>query len=519
MSTAGAIAAGHDATANAAADVLADGGNAVDAALAAMCVACIAEPALASLGGGGFLLALPADKAPIVYDFFPQTPRRFRPEDDCDFFPIVADFGAVQQEFHIGMGSIATPGVVRGLFEAHADLGRIPMRRLVEPAIALARDGSPISAMQAFVFDVIGPIFRSNEASLAVFGSRDRPGELIDDGEVLRLPEFADALEVMAIEGADLFYRGEIARAIVDDCEARGGHLGADDLRFYSVKRRHPLTIDLSGARLYVNPPPSLGGILIAFALEMLREIDVAGLGFGTAAYLGQLTRIMELTNRARVESRLQDREADGAADILFDPALLAAYRAAVQGNPTVTRGTTHISVIDAAGNAASLSLSNGEGSGYMVPGAGFMLNNMLGEEDINPRGFHRWPADTRMSSMMAPLIATEADGAVAALGSGGSNRIRTAILQVVLNLLMFRAPLAEAVTRPRIHFENGHLDVEPGFDDDAVDALAAAHADLKRWDALNMFFGGVHAVRRQPRGHDFDAAGDPRRGGVGRVV
>jgi len=519
MTIGGAIAAGHDETASVAADVLADGGNAFDAALAAMCAACIAEPALASPGGGGFLLALPADGPPVVYDFFPQTPRRFRSEDDCDFFPIVADFGAVQQEFHIGMGSIATPGFVRGLFDAHADLGRMPMRRLVEPATALARAGTRISPMQAFVLGVIGPIFKSNAASMAVFGSRDRPDELIGDDEVLRMPEMADALEVMAIEGADLFYRGEIASIIVDHCATHGGHLAADDLRHYTVERRHPLTVDLPSARLHVNPPPSLGGILIAFALEMLREIDVAGLGFGTDAYLKRLARVMEVTNHARAESGLQDEEPAGAAHALFDPALIAAYRAAVQDHPTVTRGTTHISVIDATGNAAALSLSNGEGSGYIVPGAGFMLNNMLGEEDINPCGFHRWLADTRMSSMMAPMVVTEAYGTVAALGSGGSNRIRTAILQVVLNLLMFRAPLAEAVARPRIHFENRHLDVEPGFDDAAIDALAEAFPDIKRWDALNMFFGGVHAARRAPGGNGFDAAGDPRRDGVGRVI
>jgi len=332
MTIGGAIAAGHDETAGVAADVLADGGNAFDAALAAMCAACIAEPALASLGGGGFLLALPAEGKPVVYDFFPQTPRRFRAEDDCDFFPIVADFGAVQQEFHIGMGSIATPGFVRGLFEAHADLGRMPMRRLVEPAAALARTGTRISPMQAFVLGVIGPIFKSNAASMAVFGSRDRPDELIGDGEVLRLPEMADALEVMAIEGADLFYRGEIARIIIDDCASYGGYLEADDLRHYAVERRHPLTVYLPGARLHVNPSPSLGGILIAFALEMLREIDVAGLGFGTNAYLRCLTRVMEVTNHARAESGLQEI---GATDTLFDPALLAAYRAAVRDHPT----------------------------------------------------------------------------------------------------------------------------------------------------------------------------------------
>jgi gamma-glutamyltranspeptidase/glutathione hydrolase len=177
-------------------------------------------------------------------------------------------------------------------------------------------------------------------------------------------------------------------------------------------------------------------------------------------------------------------------------------------------RGTTHISIIDAAGNAAGLTLSNGEGSGYVVPGTGIMLNNVLGEEDINPHGFHLWPQDVRISSMMTPTLVIDKDGGLTTLGSGGSNRIRTAILQVLLNRLVFAMPLEDAVNAPRLHVEGDKASIEPGYDEGAVDGLASAFPTVDRWPQSNMFFGGVHAVHRNGRG-GFDGAGDARRGGA----
>ena len=230
----------------------------------------------------------------------------------------------------------------------------------------------------------------------------------------------------------------------------------------------------------------------------------------------------MALTNRARIESRLHEAldEADeaSAAARLFDPALLRSYAEQVRGRPACSRGTTHISVIDAQGNMAALSLSNGAGCGFVLPGSGIMLNNMLGEQDLNVAGFNAWREGTRMASMMAPTLAFFADGGVAALGSGGSNRIRTAILQVLSNLIDFGQPIAEAVTAPRIHFENGLLNIEGGCPEDgnhAVAALAGEVCDrIMVWPEHNLFFGGVHAATRDADGK-FAAGGDPRRGGA----
>jgi gamma-glutamyltranspeptidase/glutathione hydrolase len=194
----------------------------------------------------------------------------------------------------------------------------------------------------------------------------------------------------------------------------------------------------------------------------------------------------------------------------------VARHRLALGGRPTSSRGTTHISVIDAEGNAASLTLSNGEGCGHVLPGTGIMLNNMLGEEDLNPGGFHRWREDIRVSSMMAPALA-EHGGRLIALGSGGSNRLRTAILQTLCNLIDFGLAPEAAVEAPRIHLERGKLSIEPGLPPDTVRRLVDHWPNHQLWDDLNLFFGGAHTVVYD--GREFTGAGDPRRGGVLRVV
>jgi gamma-glutamyltranspeptidase/glutathione hydrolase len=525
MTAKGVVTAGHPETAEAAVTILEAGGNAFDAALAAACAACVVEPVLISLGGGGFLMArraprdarTRAEAEPVLYDFFAHTPRRRRPPDECDFFPIVADFGPAQQEFHTGMGSIATPGVVKGMFQVNEDLGRLPFARIIEPAVELARSGVRVNRLQAYAFGVVGAIYRYGAESRRIFGSGRHEGQLVGEGEILTMRGFADVLEALAREGPKLFYEGDIAKMIDEACRTHGGSLERADLAGYRVRKRKPLSLDYDGARLHTNPPPSLGGILMAFAFELLRGADLAKTSFGSVAHLERLATAMNLSNRARVESGLHEAP-DGAARLL-DAGLLAQYRGRVLGQPTFSRGTTHISVIDGHGNAAAMTVSNGEGATYVIPGTDIMLNNMLGEEDLNPLGFHRWPVDTRISSMMAPTLVVWPDGRTAALGSGGSNRIRTAMLQVVLDLLVFGMPVSDAVGSPRIHLEDDLLSVEPGFPDEAVSALKAMVPRTDIWEERNMFFGGVHAVVADADRGLFTGAGDPRRDGVTRAA
>lgn len=518
MASKGIVAAGHELTMQAAALMLEEGGNAFDAIVAAHFMACVSEPVLASLGGGGFLLAYPESGRPVVYDFFAQTPRCKRPVDELEFRPIMADFGTAQQEFHIGQGTIATPGSVRGLFRIHRDLGTLPLTVITAPAAEAARKGVTLNALQAYIFSIVSPIYTATPEASRIFESRRSPGRLMTEGEVIYQAELAEIMEILAIEGEDLFYRGEIAGGILSKCRDGGGHLTAEDLKHYNVVLREPLAIDYREARILTNPPPASGGILIAFALRLLSHCRSGAFGFGQGAWLGLLAEVMYQTNRARLEA-LAGRPPDSVISEkrLLDPEFLGRYREEVAGRHAAMRGTSHISVIDADGNAASMTISNGEGCGSIVKDTGIMLNNMLGEDDLNPGGYHRWRENRRLTSMMTPTLLEIPDQGVFVTGSGGSNRIRSAILQVLVNLIDFGMDIEEAVHSPRIHVEGDKLSVEGGFAAAELEELIERFPDHEIWEDLNLFFGGAHSVARLATG--YQGIGDPRRGGVCRTV
>jgi len=505
----GAVAAGHELTVRAAEQVLRDGGNAYDGVLAALLAACVCEPVLASPGGGGFLLAKPAAAPACVYDFFVHTPISPRPERELEFYPVTVDFGTARQVFHIGRGTVAVPGLVKGIFEIHRQLGSLPLGEVFAPAVALAREGVTVTPYQAYLFGVVRSTY-GTPPCLAIFGSQSEAGALKQAGEVLRQPELADVLECLCSEGEGLFYRGEIGARAAADLQA-GGHLTRADFERYELHRRAPLALDYRDVRVLANPPPASGGLLTAFALTLNAAMEGPPLQpFGTPAHIARVAHVLQATGKARVAA-LAEGDADGAA--LLAPALVARYAREVLGRCEALRGTTHISIADRAGNVAAMTVSNGEGSGYVVPGTGIVMNNMLGEEDLNPQGFHRWPLAHRMTSMMSPTVVLQRNGDFIATGSGGSNRIRTAVFQVLLNLLDFDMSLPEAVQAPRIHVEGDFLSLEGGFDEAVLAPLLAAFPDHQQWDDRNMFFGGAHTVARQGKG--LLAAGDPRRGGA----
>lgn len=511
---AGIAATGHAETSKAAAQVLESGGNAFDGALAALAAACVAEPMLASLGGGGFLLAQPAEAQPCVYDFFVQTPGRRPDLDGLDFYPILADFGTATQEFHIGMGSIAVPGVVAGMFEVHRQLCRLPIGEILAPAIGLARRGVVMNAFQKSISHILLPILQADPAAMQLVATRAAPDRVAEAGESVTHPELADTLEALSLEGPDLFYRGELAQTLVSDCRARGGLLDRSDLERYRVQQREPVRFSCHGAEFAFNSLPSPSGCLIAFALGLLDDQDLSHQPWGHDRHCLALAHAMQAANRLRREERLDSELTEQKLKKMLEPGHIDGWRSMMREHPTATRGTTHISVADADGNLASLTVSNGEGCAYVLPGTGIMLNNMLGEEDLSPGGFHQWQPDRRMASMMCPSVASLPDGGWVALGSGGSNRIRSAVLQVLVNLFEFGMPLEKAVAAPRLHLEGAHLSIESGFEPDALAALSAEWPDYRVWPDYNLFFGGVHAVERLPDGR-FLGAGDPRRGGA----
>lgn len=513
MSQKGVIAAGHPLTAEAAQHILEAGGNAVDAMIAALFTACVVEPVLSSLGGGGFTLVQPASGKACLLDFFTQTPKQKHPQAEADFYAATLNFGSATQEFHIGNGAIATPGMVSGLFAMHRQYGSMPMSALTEFAAQQAK-AVEVCDFQGYILALVAPIFLASTDARAVYESPGQPGNIIQPVETITNSALADTLETLGHEGERLFYQGEIAAAIVQQC-SNGGHLSQYDLAGYQTILRKPLSFNYSGWSALINPPPAAGGTLISFALQLLQAIDDQPGDFGSVGHLHALREAMALTSEARIANTLDNGQPDFIK--LLDPALIRDYQAQVQNRSRAYRGTTHISIMDAAGNAVSSTVSNGEGCGNIVPGSGIMLNNMLGEEDLNLTGFFRWHTDERMSSMMAPCIARHPNGDLIALGSGGSNRIRSAITQVLVNLLHYQLPVDVAVQAPRLHIEKDTTYIEGGFNQDVMQQLVADGGDYRQWDALNMFFGGVHTVARY--GDQFTGAGDSRRGGVAVVV
>lgn len=507
----GIVAAGSVHTARAALTILEAGGNAFDAAVAAFFAACVAEPVLASPGGGGFLLANRSGE-PVLYDFFTQTPLK-QSKAELDFFPVHADFGTTTQEFHLGLGSCATPGAIRGISMVWRDCCRMPLKELIEPAFILAKNGFIVEDFLPILLEVVSQIYLASPEARKVFSSKTHPGKILQEGECLIHPEMALFLEALASEGEDFFYRGEVARNIVQSCQERGGHLTLEDFDQYQAHKRQPLKISYRGASIWTNPPPSLGGTLIALALRLIANSSFSNLEFGALAHLEILARTMQLTGRLKRESAGQSLGGPDSAEKMLDKNLLSSYQAILTHHDVCTSGTTHISIIDAEGNVAALNLSNGSGSGIMAPGCGFMLNNMLGEEDLNPAGFHQWRQDTRIASMMSPTFIFSKKGLLAT-GSGGSNRIRSAILQIILNSVDFAMDVSEAVNSPRIHYENGLLNLEGGFPPAVTEQMEERFPKLKLWPDRNLYFGGTHTVFHHVNG-EMEGAGDPRRMGV----
>lgn len=519
----GVIAAGHQLSAEAAEHMLRDGGNAFDAALAGLCAACVAEPLLASLGGGGFMLAQQAGEAVRAYDFFTHTPRQRCADHELDFASVSIDSGDTTEELYIGRGSVAVPGVVGGLFKIHEDLATRPMRTLMEPALGYASDGYKVSEFHAYTMSLLHDIFTATPQAAKLFAGPSGGGELVSTGDHLLLPELADVLYALGREGADLFYRGEIGQTLAGDMQD-GGHITREDLEKYAVELRHALMFEYGDMRVFTNPPPACGGLLIAFAMKLLAQERTDLPVFGSPDHLGRLAQVMGLTDSAQIDAAISGSVSDQAAAQLLDPEYFELWHEQLHNRPRFGRGTTHISVIDANLNVASLSVSNGEGSGYVIPGTGISMNNMLGEEDFNPEGFNRWALDQRLASMLSPSIGLYDDGGVLCLGCGGSKRIRSAILQILVNMLDYEMACEEAVTAPRMHYEAGVLSLETGFDLERINPILETYEDHQLFDELHRFFGGAHTAmattKTDPTKVDhFSAIGDPRRGGVSILV
>jgi gamma-glutamyltranspeptidase/glutathione hydrolase len=477
----------------------------------------VAESPLTGPGAGGFLLARSPEGATALLDFFVAVPglgpggRALDPDELRSF---TVPFGGAEQVFHIGPASVAVPGMLAGLGEARRRGGRLPLGDLVEPAVRLAREGVELGRESAYLHLILEEMLTATPAAAAVYAPR---GRLLGEGERIVFPDLAETLAHIGRAGEATMRDGSLAEAVVAHLEATGGLVTREDLAGYRVVERAPLEVEYRGVTVLTNPPPSSGGALIAAAL---RELAAGPPATGDVEHYRAIARAGAAANALRDGDFARDLHEEDSLERLWARLAASGEAAGPPGPPEARKpagSTTHISAVDAEGGMASLSSSNGAGSGVVVPGTGILLNNMLGEEDLNPGGFGLLPAGLRMTSMMAPTLLLRGGEPLLALGSAGSNRLRSAILQTMVSVIDGGLDCAPAVARPRVHPEGDGVDVEAGVPEPAVAALAADGHRLRRWGAANLFFGGVSAVGRGADG--LQAAGDFRRGGAAAGV
>ena len=470
---AAAVATGNAATTAAAVQVLQAGGNAVDAAVAAGFASTVSEPGLTSMAGGGFLLVRTPSGQVELLDFFSAVPGIERQGAAPQPSRITVVYPSAQQDFHVGPASAAVPGNLTGFLNAHARFGRLPIADVVAPSVELAATGARIDRSQAYILELIEAIVRHTESAQRVYAP---DGELLRDGDVLTDIELAEFLRSIGDGRVDSLTSTGFARPLLDMAQD-GCAITERDLLEYAAVWREPLTSDNAGWHLVTNPPPAFGGEIVARTFAEVRDASPV-----------ELTRTL-----TRVTDEVKDA-------------------------PAATLGTTHISVVDPEGLIVAMTTTNGAGGGVIVPGIGVHLNNMMGEDDLLPAGRDAVVPGERLRSMIAPTILTSPQGAVTALGSGGSARIRTAIATVVTRLRFLGEDLGTAISAPRAHMaDDGAVQAEGGMAASDVMAMRAEF-DVNAWSTTDFYFGGVNAVQRHADG-SVTAAADHRRNGSVAIV
>ena len=526
----GIVVGGSPQTVQAGAEILRQGGNAVDAVVAAVFASYMSEIILSSPSGGGFALVSRLNEEPILYDFFCNTPglgTDRRASDNLDFDSIKVIYESDTSVYHLGRGSTAVHGDVAGLAQLLAEMGTIPLADVIQPALRLARQGFILNEYQAYLIQLVDTILERGTRTMELFAPS---GNWLKAGDRYINHGLADTYEKIAAEGWQTMYTGSVADAILADQKQRGGLITATDLQQYQVIKRQPLKFTYHGHTVYTNPPPSSGGILIAYAMRLMKCSNLPDFPHGGvehAALLAEVERQVMLTRERDNPAALVEVEDWQAwlsnsqieTDWQTVAQILANKQAGYGGfEPDGHASTTHISVIDESGLAIGLTTTPGETAGYIAPTTGILMNNMLGEEELNPRGFHQYQPGQRLSSMMAPTIIENANGLQIVVGSGGAARLRSAIFQVLSNLLDWNLPPAEAVQKSRVHLDSTTLHFEGGHDSAMIAAMERLGYPVSRWNDLAFYFGGAHTALRKPSGQ-LTGAGDSRRNGSIAIV
>lgn len=485
-----AISAGHEATLSVAREILLQGGNAFDAAIAAYVTMFVAEPCMASAGAGGLAMCYAHGERPVMLDFFTQTPGSKQLEQDPEYIPVEVDFGNTTETFYHGMGSIAIPGAMAGIGVLHERYGTIPLNELFKPAREMARIGVAVNEFQSIDIGLLQSIIKCSPELKAAFFEGD---QVVQKGDLLKLPMMDDFLDHMGREGIDAFYRGEIGRRVADDSREHGGFIRRSDMEAYEATWVDPVEIEAYGQRIFLPNGPSVGGAVMAL---LILELQNNG-----NRWIDAITKIRKSCSTPQEIIQTVKR-------VL--PHLPFDFRSSIG----TFMGTSHFNIVDRDGNAIALSTTIGEGSGYSIPGTQMHMNNMLGEPYLLPQGPHSWTPNVRLNSMMTPLMVFENKDFRYAGGSGGAGRIPYMIAQVIDYLFNADLELRDATNSGRMHIHNGELHLEY----DLKRTLSAHSIPEKHWDYRSLFFGGVHSIHVNDTIGLTEAAGDPRRSGVSYV-
>ncbi|GAB3304531.1 gamma-glutamyltranspeptidase [Epidermidibacterium keratini] len=453
-----AVAAGHQVTADVGRDVLLAGGSAADAGVAMMLASCVAETVFTGIGGGGFATYYDAKADEVrCVDFFVTIPG-LGGTIPQPMVPIEVEFGGHALEYTIGASSAAVPGVPRGTAYLHERWGSLPWREVVQPAVELAHTGVALSRQHRGVLD---SIWQCMGAGLGDAIHRNAAGAVLAPGETLRIPGLGRAMEVLRDQGAEPFYEGEVADAMLAALD--GGAISERDLAAYDVIETAALAAPFAGTEVYSR------GDDLDDLLETLRLLD----------------------------GRIGEAYDDPTAALR----LVAALRATA-----LRTETTNLVVTDAAGDACVITTSLGLGTGVWVPEYGIHPNSMLGEGELIRPGAR--PGE-RMGSMMSPAIALDSDGVVVAAGAAGGSRIRSSLVQVLIGVLVGHRDAQQAIDAPRLNPVGDIVRLEPGFAPAVLDALVAEGDRLDHVPEPHAYFGGVSAITRR------GAGADGRRGGA----
>lgn len=483
-----AVATTSRLAADAAAEVAAEGGNAVDCALAAALLTMNTEPGVCALAGSSFISIWPDGGEPVTIDGNVAVPGAglAAEERGQGVDSISMEYGGGIETL-IGPGSVSIPGSLAAIEFAWKKYGAASWQSIFAPSIRVTRDGFPLSSACHYYLGYSGDIIfgRSENGQQALHESN---GALKNAGDKIVVPHLSASLDAISREGAGLFYQGELAAAMSEHCRAGGGMLTREDLASYEAIERQALHTRIGDWHIATNPAPAVGGAVLTAMLLTCSDLADRQWNKTTLAQLIQ-------TQRACLDFRRQ--YLDLAKDVGAEAARLVetARRGRLLSQWT-SASTVHTSVVDSNGLGCAITASSGYGSGEMPQGTGLWLNNCLGEIELNRRGLEAGPVGSRLPSNMAPSIARR-DGAVLAVGSPGADRITTALLQFLINYLEFDMPLEEAVSHPRLHVDtsactstgSARLMAEPGLD------LPDTDLPVNQFPDQSMYFGGVGAA------------------------